>query len=185
MLEAGRANGLPHVSMCGRRARCTTCRVRITAGAEHCPPPEDAERAALERIRAPADMRLACQLRPVGDIGLQPLIAPPAAAPAATTAGATEGEFALVAVVWRNRAEFARAHLPQDMVYAAQAFAEAAAGTLRSGGATIAESRADRVLGLFGGPGSARPRRCRGSACTTRRPSARRQTVRCSSTPAG
>src|SRR5438094_10599496 len=65
VLEASRGFGIPHLSMCGGNARCSTCRVRVIAGGTHLPPPSDNERRTLERIRAPADVRLACQLRPV------------------------------------------------------------------------------------------------------------------------
>jgi adenylate cyclase len=75
VLEASRSFGIPHESMCGGRARCTTCRVRVVDGASHCPPPVDDERRALDRIAASSpDIRLACQLRPTGDIGVEPLV---------------------------------------------------------------------------------------------------------------
>ena len=32
VLETLRANGIPHASVCGGRARCTTCRVRVVSG---------------------------------------------------------------------------------------------------------------------------------------------------------
>jgi hypothetical protein len=38
VLEASRSFHLPHASMCGGRARCSTCRVQITAGDDCCPP---------------------------------------------------------------------------------------------------------------------------------------------------
>ena len=150
VLEASRAHRLPHASMCGGRARCTTCRVRVESGAAHCLPPQAAELAALERIGAPPDVRLACQLRPRGDVAVVPLIAPPRDVDPADGAGAAEHELALVAAQWCNEAEFARAHLPQDLVFAAQSFADTAAGALRAAGATVVEVRAARVLGLFG-----------------------------------
>jgi len=74
VLEASRSFHLPHASMCGGRARCSTCRVRITAGEENCPPAETDEQETLERIGAPPDVRLACQLRPQGDISVVPLV---------------------------------------------------------------------------------------------------------------
>src|SRR4051812_3149570 len=39
VLEASRSFHLPHAAMCGGRARCSTCRVRVTAGKEFCAPP--------------------------------------------------------------------------------------------------------------------------------------------------
>jgi adenylate cyclase len=75
VLEASRSFGIPHEALCGGRARCTTCRVRVVDGASHCPPPAHDERRALDRIAVSSpDVRLACQLRPTGDIGVEPLV---------------------------------------------------------------------------------------------------------------
>src|SRR3954471_9272674 len=58
ILEAIRDEGLPHASVCGGRARCTTCRVRVSDGLSHLPPPGRMEKQALARIDAPANVRL-------------------------------------------------------------------------------------------------------------------------------
>ncbi len=52
VLEASRSHHIPHVSMCGGQARCSTCRVRVVSGEAHCPPAGDNERATLARIGA-------------------------------------------------------------------------------------------------------------------------------------
>ncbi len=74
VLEASRAYHIPHASICGGQGRCSTCRVLISAGAQFCPPPGPTERKTLERIKAANDVRLACQLRPTGNVSLIPLI---------------------------------------------------------------------------------------------------------------
>ena len=53
LLEALRDAGIPHASVCGGRARCTTCRVRVGPGAKGLPPPETArgERTASHPCR--------------------------------------------------------------------------------------------------------------------------------------
>ena len=167
VLEASRSHHLPHLSMCGGRARCTTCRVRITSGASNCPPPAADEREALQRIGAGEDIRLACQLRPTGDVGVQPLIAPDGKAEAACIAGAVERDVALLAVAWRNQAEFARQQLPQDLVFAAKSFADTACAALQAAGGAIAEARGDAVLAVFGLEGTIEPA-CRGALAATR-----------------
>jgi CDGSH-type Zn-finger protein/ferredoxin/uncharacterized Fe-S cluster protein YjdI len=73
VLEISRHFGIPHRAMCGGRARCSTCRVRVVDGASRCPPPGPDERRTLERVRAAPDVRLACQLRPDMDIAVVPL----------------------------------------------------------------------------------------------------------------
>src|SRR5262249_28670498 len=47
VLETSRAFHIAHASMCGGRARCSTCRVRVTAGEENCPAAAMDERATL------------------------------------------------------------------------------------------------------------------------------------------
>jgi adenylate cyclase len=74
VLEASRVNDIPHPSVCGGRGRCATCRVHITSRLDRLPEPGVTERAVLAGIGAPADVRLACQLRPTGNIGVSILL---------------------------------------------------------------------------------------------------------------
>lgn len=78
LLEISRENRVPHTSVCGGRARCSTCRVRVAAGEKGLVAPEKDERTVLDRIGAPPGVRLACRIRPTADLTIQPLI--PAAA---------------------------------------------------------------------------------------------------------
>ena len=70
------ASGIPHASVCGGRSRCSTCRVRINDGQEALPPASPEERKVLDRIGVPPNVRLACQLRPVADVSVTPLLPP-------------------------------------------------------------------------------------------------------------
>ena len=152
VLEASRAHHLPHVATCGGRARCSTCRVRVTAGAERCAKPEPDERAMLERIGAPSDVRLACQLQPEGSVSVVPLLtaAPASLFERARDDVAFERNLALVAVRWRNRAEFVERQMPQDVVYATRLFRETVATALRAAGGDELDAAADRVVAAFG-----------------------------------
>lgn len=60
VLEVSRANGIPHASVCGGRARCGTCMITVSAEAD-LDPPDEAELATLRRVKAPGNARLACQ----------------------------------------------------------------------------------------------------------------------------
>lgn len=157
VLEASRSHHIPHMSMCGGQARCSTCRVRVTGGEANCPPAEPIEEATLQRIGAPPGVRLACQLRPTGDIAVVPLLAVPSAARATgKSSQVVERACAVVRVAWRNRAAFAHAHLPQDVVYLALLFGETASAALRAGGAAVAPPDADGVTAVFGLDGNLR-----------------------------
>jgi len=114
VLEASRANNIAHASVCGGRARCSTCRIRVLDGLEHCPPAGRNEQMTLERIAAGPDMRLACQLRPTGPVRVAPLDS----LAAATAATAQEETCAFVFVDVLDRQALARAMLPQDLQWA-------------------------------------------------------------------
>jgi adenylate cyclase len=151
VLEASRSFHLPHASMCGGRARCSTCRVRITAGEENCPPAETDEQETLERIGAPPDVRLACQLRPQGDISVVPLVrteravyrAPPAKLNA-------ERDIVVMFCDFLNRGELARNHLPQDLLYVLTLYVEALNNAIRLARGTVSYIELDSVCALFG-----------------------------------
>jgi len=81
LLETSRANGIPHASVCGGRARCGTCQVRVRAGIDGLPTAGFAERAVLRSIEAPVDIRLACQLRPTAPCTVEVMYRPEALAP--------------------------------------------------------------------------------------------------------
>ncbi len=65
VLEVSRANDIPHASVCSGRGRCRTCRIIVSANAD-LDPPAAAEIATLDRVKAPADARLACQAHLLG-----------------------------------------------------------------------------------------------------------------------
>ncbi len=74
VLEAARRAGLPIAHACGGKAKCSTCRLWILEGAEACPPPNEAESALTGRLGLAEGIRLACQLRPSGDLTFRRLV---------------------------------------------------------------------------------------------------------------
>lgn len=76
VLDASRRAGIPHASICGGRARCTTCRVRVLLGSESLSPPSPAESRVLSPLGVDRAVRLACQLKPTTDISVWPLLPP-------------------------------------------------------------------------------------------------------------
>jgi adenylate cyclase len=151
VLEASRSHHLPHLSLCGGRARCSTCRVRVTQGEDRCPPPGPEEQATLARIQAGNGVRLACQLRPQGDIAVVPLLGVQQRASGSVLPATTvEQEVALVTVDWRNRDAIARGLLPQDAVFLSRLFSEAVAATVHAAGGTECDPSADSTVAVFG-----------------------------------
>ena len=77
LLETSRVGNIPHASVCGGRGRCSTCRVLITACDPGClERPEAVEKRVLDKLGLPPNVRLACQVRPKGNISCEPLLPP-------------------------------------------------------------------------------------------------------------
>lgn len=74
LLEALRAAAVPITYACGGRARCSTCRVRVTDGLEHCTPRNEAESAIAHKLSLPPETRLACQTRVSGPVRVRRLV---------------------------------------------------------------------------------------------------------------
>lgn len=78
LLEISRIHGIPHASVCGGRARCSTCRVRVIEGNDSLTKPDEAEQRVLDRVGARTgagnNVRLACQLTPTQDISVATLL---------------------------------------------------------------------------------------------------------------
>ncbi len=170
VLEASRSHRLPHVSMCGGRARCSTCRVRVTHGEDRCPPPSPAEQATLARVNAGAGVRLACQLRPTGDIAVLPLLdARSHATPIARAPRTIEQDVALLCVDWRGRDAVLAGLLPQDAVFLSRLFREATDAVIVAAGGTESDSAAGSTMALFGvGSGSDIAAACRAALAAAR-----------------
>jgi ferredoxin len=81
ILEVSRSAGVPQASVCGGRARCATCQVKVTRGADDLPSPERPEAALLAATQAPLNIRLACQLRPTAPLSIEVLFRPEELAP--------------------------------------------------------------------------------------------------------
>jgi adenylate cyclase len=155
VLEASRGFHLAHASMCGGRARCSTCRIRVIAGEQHCPAAEAGERATLQRIGAAPDVRLACQLRPTGDISVVPLVRTERPIyRASVPQRSAEREIVVLVCDFVNRAELASEHLPQDMLYVLTLYVDALVKAIRGARGVLSYVEPDSICALFGLEGS-------------------------------
>jgi class 3 adenylate cyclase/nitrite reductase/ring-hydroxylating ferredoxin subunit len=74
LLEAALKSNVPMAHACGGRAKCSTCRVWVLDGLDSCPTRSETEAALADRLRLTSEVRLACQLRPAGDLRLRRLV---------------------------------------------------------------------------------------------------------------
>jgi adenylate cyclase len=153
ILEASRAAGIPHASVCGGRGRCSTCRVHVARGLRELPPPRDAEQRVLARVRAAPDVRLACQTRPLRDVDVLPLLAPSVAAGAAGAADVRQGHESEIAVLFADLRGFTRMaehKLPYDVVFVLNRYFEAVGTAITGAGGVTNQFTGDGVMALFG-----------------------------------
>lgn len=151
VLEASRAFGIPHMSVCGGRARCSTCRVEVRASAAPLPAPNAEEAATLARIAAPPTVRLACQLRPAGAIEVRPLAAPRAGTPDFEGWGPNaERDVVVLFADLRRWTGLSEHHLPFDLMYVLDQYFEAVGDAVREAGGIPNQFIGDSVMALFG-----------------------------------
>jgi adenylate cyclase len=154
VLEASRFAGIPHASVCGGRGRCSTCRVRIRAGFAALPMPGAGEKRVLDRVGAPPNVRLACQLRPAGNISVTPLL--PANAQALdgyAQPSYLAGQERTIAVLFADLRTFtgiAEQKLPYDLVFLLNSYFETVGECITSAGGTVDKFIGDGVMALFG-----------------------------------
>jgi adenylate cyclase len=155
VLEASRIKGIPHPAICGGRGRCSTCRIAVTDGAEHLPPPEAVERAMLSQLAAPGNVRLACQLRPVQDIATQILLPiPPRNARQESLDEAyrwgAQREVTVLFVDIRAFNGLTRRLLPYDITLLINAFLREMSQAAEAHGGRVDSFMTDRLMAVFG-----------------------------------
>ncbi|WP_245504073.1 adenylate/guanylate cyclase domain-containing protein [Lichenihabitans psoromatis] len=156
LLEISRRNKIPHLSTCGGRGRCSTCRVLVLSGGAEAAPPSDAERKTLKTIGAADNVRLACQLRPSAAITIMPLLKSatteqrlPAMAEADTAA---ERELAVLFVDMRGFTALTESRLPFDVIYILNQFFGTVGGPIHANDGWITNYAGDGLIALFGDP---------------------------------
>lgn len=154
VLEVSRMARRTHMSVCGGRARCTTCRVQIAKATGELPEANELEAAALRRIGAPGNVRLACQLRPQVDLTVQPLLHPGIVAEAYTAEGRQEfGEEREVTILFvdiRGSTSLAETRLPYDVVFLLNSLFIALAEAIEKSGGYYSNFTGDGLMALFG-----------------------------------
>ncbi|WP_048447538.1 adenylate/guanylate cyclase domain-containing protein [Methylobacterium variabile] len=157
LLEISRANRVPHVSVCGGRGRCSTCRVLVVSGEENLSAAGPQEAAALRAIGAPANVRLACQARPRGDVALVRILDPrrPETTDShltSTDVAGTEREVAILFIDIRGFTPLSERKLPFDVVFILNRFFEAVGREIEAAGGWIGGYAGDGLLALFTHP---------------------------------
>ncbi len=105
ILQTSLQAGIPHAHVCFGRTRCTTCRVLILEGLEHCNQRNPKEDMVAHQFHYQPETRLACQTTVNGDVKLRRLVT-------------DEHDLALTVqlIVERVRAEVQSMRRPEDLL---------------------------------------------------------------------
>src|SRR5712672_2867517 len=156
VLEASLRNNTPHASVCGGRARCSTCRIRVIGDCSALPAPSKREAFVLNRVGAGADpaIRLACQLRPNTDLSFFQIFMPHVTADSLRKAGSVrigqERYLVSMFVDMRGSTTLAEHRLPFDTVFIVNRFLSAVSQAVIECGGQPNQFVGDGELALFG-----------------------------------
>ncbi|MBR0860345.1 adenylate/guanylate cyclase domain-containing protein [Bradyrhizobium liaoningense] len=155
VLEASLRHNVPHASVCGGRARCSTCRIRIIGDHAALPEPSQREAFVLTRVgTADPSIRLACQLRPTSDLSFFQLFTPQTLS--ANASGSTparigqERYLVSLFVDMRGSTQLAEKRLPFDTVFIVNRFLGAVSQAVIENGGQPNQFVGDGMLALFG-----------------------------------
>jgi len=156
ILETSLRFRVPHASICGGKARCSTCRVRVISDRSILPPVSGREAYVLARVGAGANpaIRLACQLRPKADVAVIPILPADIGADFVRNRRRVNiGEEHYVVSMFidmRGSTKLAEARLPYDTVFLVNRFLEAASRAVVDAGGQPNQFVGDGMLALFG-----------------------------------
>jgi adenylate cyclase len=155
VLEASLRNNVPHASVCGGRARCSTCRIRIIGDHNELPEPSQREAFVLGRVgTSDPSIRLACQLRPDCDLSFFQLFLPHTMATDVHDSNPTrigqERYLVSLFVDMRGSTRLAEKRLPFDTVFIVNRFLGAVSQAVIESGGRPNQFVGDGMLALFG-----------------------------------
>lgn len=155
VLEASLRYNVPHASVCGGRARCSTCRIRVIGDHAALPEPSPREAFVLHRVGTDdPSIRLACQLRPTGDLTFFQLFLPSTMSANAHAGNPTrvgqERYLVSMFVDMRGSTQLAEKRLPFDTVFIVNRFLGAVSQAVLEAGGRPNQFIGDGMLALFG-----------------------------------
>ncbi|MGY3602931.1 MULTISPECIES: adenylate/guanylate cyclase domain-containing protein [unclassified Bradyrhizobium] len=165
VLEASLRHNVPHASVCGGRARCSTCRIRIIGDCSMLPEPSPREAFVLGRVGSTdPSVRLACQLKPTTDLSFFQLFTPHTMSANAHASNPTrigqERYLVSLFVDMRGSTQLAETRLPFDTVFIVNRFLSAVSQAVIENGGQPNQFVGDGMLALFG-LASSRQQACR------------------------
>ena len=158
ILQVSLRSGISHAHACGGNARCSTCRIFIVEGVDHCDPRNEKEQVLADRLHFTPDIRLACQTTISDDVKVRRLVIDEEDLQLANqlTRGAVlsaVGEEKKLAVLFsdiRGFTPFAEALPPYDVVHVLNRYFHQMGRVITSFGGNIDNYAGDGLMALFG-----------------------------------
>jgi len=165
LLETLVAAHIPIAHLCGGRARCSTCRIRVLEGANHLSPMTTSEQVMAERLDFPEELRLACQTTTDGSVSIARLVLDSTDIELASQLGKPKlvgpvGREVEVAVVFTDIVEYTAMAdtLPAyDVVHLLNRFFARTAALVEDHGGRVDNYIGDAVFAVFGVEGNPDP----------------------------
>ncbi|MGH7600142.1 MAG: adenylate/guanylate cyclase domain-containing protein [bacterium] len=158
ILQTSLRAGIPHAHACGGKARCSTCRVLILEGLEHCNPRNAKEKKLAERLHFGSEIRLACQTRITDHVKLRrPVLdeidveltsqIKPGAAPGSV---GEEKQIAILFADISGYTAFCEALPPYDVIHVLSRYFHLMGQVISRHGGYISDYIGDGIMALFG-----------------------------------
>ncbi|MBT5715179.1 TIM barrel protein, partial [Candidatus Poribacteria bacterium] len=158
ILEASLRAGIPHANACAAKARCSTCRVVVVDGAEHCSERTEAEAALATRLHFADNIRLACQTRIAGDVTVRRPVLDDVDIAVTSQLGKDAlpdhvGEEMRIAILFADISgytSFVESLPPYDVVHALNRYFYLMHGVVEENGGHVSDYVGDGLLAFFG-----------------------------------
>ncbi len=158
ILDASLQAQIPHAHACGGKGRCSTCRVTVVEGLDHCRPRTVLETQLARRLHLSDEVRLACQTSIRGNITVRRHLLDQQ--DVKISAGITQsdgptslGEERTVAILFadiRNFTTFAESHPPYDAIYVLNRYFHEVNLVIQKHGGHVDNYMGDGLMALFG-----------------------------------
>jgi adenylate cyclase len=123
----------------------------VLEGSDLCPPPNTNEITTLEKIRASSGTRLACQLRPRGNISIVPLvIAERAYVGFRATQYSDNRDLVVLLCNFHNSSAYSQKQIPQDTLYIQSTYLVEVCNVIQAMNGAIISVEPDSISALFG-----------------------------------
>lgn len=165
VLETLVAAGIPITHLCGGKARCSTCRVKIDEGLDVLTERSEKEQAMARKLDFPPEIRLACQSAASGSLKLRRLVLDKEDVALASQIGkhalsGPVGRELEVAVMFADVAGFttmAESLPAYDILHLLNRFFSGASEVVESNSGRVDNYMGDAILTLFGVDGEPEP----------------------------